>query len=116
VLRIRSLPTPDGGVVSLALDADCDDEIVLSVVPMLLGKGVPLYRGDQRHRFDSQYLGRPGATMQTMPKIEESRFYTSQWDDLWGFVLDNPGSVLDGTTVSAFCWRHRPGREICPEA
>jgi hypothetical protein len=32
----------------------------------------------------------------TMPKIEEKRFYTSQWDDLWGFVLDNPGSVEDG--------------------
>jgi len=32
----------------------------------------------------------------TLPKIEESRFYTSQWDDLWGFVLDNPGSVEDG--------------------
>jgi hypothetical protein len=32
----------------------------------------------------------------TMPKIEDSRFYTSQWDDLWGFVLDNPGSVEDG--------------------
>ncbi len=32
----------------------------------------------------------------TMPKIESNRFYTSQWDDLWGFVLDNPGSVEDG--------------------
>jgi len=32
----------------------------------------------------------------TLPKIEENRFYTSQWDDLWGFVLDNPGSVEDG--------------------
>lgn len=32
----------------------------------------------------------------TMPKIEENRFYTSQWDDLWGFVLGNPGSVEDG--------------------
>jgi len=32
----------------------------------------------------------------TMPKIEKNRFYTSQWDDLWGFVLDNPGSVEDG--------------------
>jgi hypothetical protein len=32
----------------------------------------------------------------TIPKIEEKRFYTSQWDDLWGFVLDNPGSVEDG--------------------
>jgi hypothetical protein len=32
----------------------------------------------------------------TLPKIEANRFYTSQWDDLWSFVLDNPGSVLDG--------------------
>ena len=32
----------------------------------------------------------------TMPKIEAKRFYTSQWDDLWGSVLDNPGSVEDG--------------------
>ena len=32
----------------------------------------------------------------TMPKIEKNRFYTSQWDDLWGFVLDNAGSVGDG--------------------
>lgn len=32
----------------------------------------------------------------TMPKIEENRFYTSQWDDMWGYVLDNPGSVNDG--------------------
>ncbi len=29
----------------------------------------------------------------TMPKIEPKRFYTSQWDDYWGYVLDNPGSV-----------------------
>jgi len=32
----------------------------------------------------------------TMPKIEAERYYTSQWDDLWGYVLDNPGSVNDG--------------------
>ncbi len=32
----------------------------------------------------------------TLPKIEKNRFYTSQWDDVWGFVLDNPGSVEDG--------------------
>lgn len=32
----------------------------------------------------------------TMPPIEENRFYTSQWDDLWGYVLDNPGSINDG--------------------
>jgi hypothetical protein len=32
----------------------------------------------------------------TMPKIERERFYTAQWDDYWGYVLDNPGSVIDG--------------------
>ena len=32
----------------------------------------------------------------TIPKIEKNRFYTSQWDDLWGFVLDNAGSIEDG--------------------
>lgn len=32
----------------------------------------------------------------TLPKIDKDRFYTSQWDDLWGYVLDNPGSVNDG--------------------
>ena len=32
----------------------------------------------------------------TMPKIEENRFYTSQWDDMFGYVLDNAGSVGDG--------------------
>ena len=31
-----------------------------------------------------------------MPKIEANRFYTSQWDDLWAYVLDNAGSVNDG--------------------
>ena len=32
----------------------------------------------------------------TLPRIEADRFYTSQWDDLWGYVLDNAGSVNDG--------------------
>lgn len=32
----------------------------------------------------------------TMPKIEADRFYTSQWNDLWGFVIENAGSVFDG--------------------
>ncbi len=32
----------------------------------------------------------------TIPKVDKARFYTSQWDDLWGFVLDNVGSVNDG--------------------
>ena len=32
----------------------------------------------------------------TLPKIEKERFFTSQWDDYWAYVLDNPGSVVDG--------------------
>ena len=32
----------------------------------------------------------------TLPEISANRFYTSQWDDLWGYVLDNAGSVYDG--------------------
>ncbi len=32
----------------------------------------------------------------TLPKIEAKRFYTSQWNDMYGFVLDNAGSVGDG--------------------
>ncbi len=31
-----------------------------------------------------------------MPPADDDRYYTSQWDDLWGFVLDSPGSVIDG--------------------
>ncbi len=34
----------------------------------------------------------------TLPEIEPERFYTSQWDDLWGYVLDNPGSINDGNS------------------
>lgn len=32
----------------------------------------------------------------TLPKIEKNRFYTSQWDDMFGYVIDNAGSVNDG--------------------
>ncbi len=32
----------------------------------------------------------------TMPEISKDRFYTSQWNDMWGYVLDNAGSVNDG--------------------
>lgn len=33
----------------------------------------------------------------TVPPVEDDRYVTSQWDDLWGHVLDNVGSVNDGT-------------------
>ncbi len=31
-----------------------------------------------------------------MPPVDANRYYTSQWDDLWAYVLDSPGSVIDG--------------------
>jgi hypothetical protein len=31
----------------------------------------------------------------TLPKTD-GRYYTTQWDDMWGFVLDNPGAPKDG--------------------
>ena len=32
----------------------------------------------------------------SLPKIEKDRFNTVQWDDMYGYVLDNVGSVNDG--------------------
>jgi hypothetical protein len=31
----------------------------------------------------------------TLPNTD-GRYFTTQWDDMWGFVLDNPGTLLDG--------------------
>lgn len=38
----------------------------------------------------------------TLPKIDKNRYYTSQWDDLWGYVLDNAGSVNDGNNGGSY--------------
>lgn len=32
----------------------------------------------------------------TMPPIDGNRYYISQWDDMWGYVIDAPGSIIDG--------------------
>jgi dihydrofolate reductase len=56
----------DGGnIISQALDNGCVDGLILTVVPVLLGQGVPLYRGKQLQRFNPEYLGRLGTMMQT---------------------------------------------------
>ena len=56
----------DGGaLVSQALDTDCVDELILTVVPVLLGQGVPLYQGTKLHRFKAEFLGRYGTMLQT---------------------------------------------------
>ena len=60
----RNVYLDGGGIITQALDAGCVDEMILSVVPTLLGEGISLYRGEQRHRFDAEYLGRYGVTLQ----------------------------------------------------
>lgn len=55
----------DGGtLISAALDAGCVDRLILTVVPVLLGKGVPLYAGAERPTFDLSVLGRLGQMLQ----------------------------------------------------
>jgi hypothetical protein len=52
----------------------------------------------QRHAVLLRLAGPPRrAVVLSMPKIDPKRFYTSQWNHSWGYVLDNLGSVLDGS-------------------
>lgn len=37
----------------------------------------------------------------TLPKTD-GRYFTTEWMDLWGFVLDNPGALLDGKEGGKF--------------
>lgn len=32
----------------------------------------------------------------------DGRYFTAQWDDMWGFVLDNPGAVKDGDSGGSY--------------
>jgi hypothetical protein len=32
----------------------------------------------------------------------DGRYFTAQWDDMWGFVLDNPGAVNDGNAGGSY--------------
>lgn len=32
----------------------------------------------------------------TMPPSDGNRYYACQWDDMWGYVIDAPGSIIDG--------------------
>ena len=55
----------DGGsLVTQALDAGCVDEMILTVVPVLVGKGSRLYSGSTLHRFSSNVAGRMGSMTQ----------------------------------------------------
>jgi len=47
-----------------------------------------------------------------MPPVEGDRYYASQWDDMWGYVLDSPGSVLDGAKGGAYLIAPTPANDI----
>lgn len=32
----------------------------------------------------------------------DGRYFTAQWDDMWGFVVDNPGAVKDGNSGGSY--------------
>ena len=56
----------DGGnLITQAIESGCVHELVLTVVPVLLGQGVPLYSGKQMRQFSAEYLGQLGNMLQT---------------------------------------------------
>ncbi|MBT3222182.1 MAG: dihydrofolate reductase [Proteobacteria bacterium] len=57
----------DGGeLISQALDADLVDEMVLTIVPVFLGRGIPLYKGAGRPRFSIDRSGTFGKMIQVV--------------------------------------------------
>lgn len=48
----------------------------------------------------------------TLPRMAKYRYYSSQWDDLWGFIVGNQGSIRDGNQGGTYMligphWRGR---------
>ncbi len=55
----------DGGqLISQALEAHLVDELILTIAPVFLGRGVPLYGGAALHRFRFEDIGRFGDYLQ----------------------------------------------------
>ncbi|MBW2465119.1 MAG: dihydrofolate reductase family protein, partial [Deltaproteobacteria bacterium] len=61
----RNVYVDGGTLVTQALEAHCVDELILTVVPVLLGHGVPLYGGKKLQRFHAVVLGRLGTMTQS---------------------------------------------------
>lgn len=53
-----------GGIITQALDAGRVDALILTVVPIFLGKGIAVYQGAARHRWRIEGSGRYGAMIQ----------------------------------------------------
>ncbi len=55
----------DGGsLIRQAMDADRVDEWILTMVPTFLGRGIPLYGGEQRHALECTRQVRYGGMLQ----------------------------------------------------
>ena len=50
-----------------------------------------------------------------MPPVEPDRYCSAQIDDLWGFVVDNVGSIKDGNEGGAFMLATRSWKGDTPE-
>jgi dihydrofolate reductase len=60
----RNVYLDGGNLISQAIEAGCVDELILTVAPVLLGQGTPLYQGEKLHRFHAEHLGRLGEMLQ----------------------------------------------------
>lgn len=63
----------DGGIlIRQGLDAGLVDELVVTLVPVVLGEGVPLFAGvTQRHRFEILEYGRYGDMLQLQMRVKQ---------------------------------------------
>lgn len=52
----------------------------------------------------------------TMPRSDGNRYYVCQWDDMWGYVIDAPGSVTDGQDGGNYLLTTRGYKGQIPES
>ena len=51
----------------------------------------------------------------TMPEADGNRYYVCQWDDMWGYVIDAPGSIIDGQQGGSYLLATTDFKEEVPE-
>lgn len=51
----------------------------------------------------------------TMPPVDGNRYYVAQWDDLWGYVIDAPGSIIDGQEGGNYLLANQDFKDDLPE-
>jgi len=51
----------------------------------------------------------------TMPPSDGNRYYVCQWDDMWGYVIDAPGSIIDGQNGGNYLLATKDYNQKMPE-